>query len=108
MLLHSEPDFDVALREIEENGVFIPFIHLDVYYFSATVMRRLLVVWQEIQPKLPPIVFAQGTVDDHKHRRLVSKFGFIPWGSTPCTDGINRTLHVYFKPKDLNHGVGLQ
>jgi hypothetical protein len=101
VILDERRDFIVELSYYEAApSVLVPFIHLTVSYFSATVLRDLLTLWETLRPTLPPVLFAQGTVDDWKLERLVTKFGFQYLTFTPCDDGIDRRVFVNYLVKD--------
>ena len=98
VILNECRDFAVELSWFElHNGDLVPFIHLDITYFSPRVLRELLALWERLRPTLPEIIFAQGTIDDNKLAKLVTKFGFQYHSDCPCDDGLTRKLFVNYK-----------
>ena len=77
IILDERRDFLVELSWFAlDDGALVPFIHLAVYRWSAGVLRDLISLWGRLRTTLPEIIFAQGTIDDNKLAKLVSKFGF--------------------------------
>ena len=98
IILDERRDFLVELSYFQlDDGALVPFIHLAVYRWSASVLRDLISLWGRLRPDLPPIIFAQGTVDDDKLAKLVSHFGFKYHSDCPCDDGLNRRLFVNYR-----------
>jgi hypothetical protein len=96
VLVASCPAFDVQLQlKQPEPGTLMTFVHLDVYQTSPSVMRDLIRVHNKLRPTLPPMIFCQGHVDDHKFHRFVTRFGWEPLSNIPCTDGTTRRLYVH-------------
>lgn len=95
--LLSEPAFDVWLNHQEiEPGVYMMFIHLDVYCFTPDVLKRLQHEWRKMRPTLPPMVFCHGHIDDDKFHRFVTRFGWEHIHYTPCSDGVTRRIYVHY------------
>lgn len=95
--LLSEPAYDVFLHyEEPAPGCLMPFVHLDVYQPSPSVIKALLSVWPSLRATLPPIIFCHGAVDDAKFHRFVTRFGWNHLSHTPCTDGITRRIYVNY------------
>jgi len=98
IILDERRDFLVELSWFAlDDGALVPFIHLQVTNWSARVLRDLISLWGRLRPTLPEIIFAQGTIDDNKLAKLVSKFGFQYHADCPCDDGISRRLFVNYK-----------
>lgn len=102
--LLSDTGFDVDLTAYEiEPGVLMHFVHLDVYEWSASALKRLLRIWPQLRATLPPIVFCHGHTDDEKFHRFVSLFGWQQIHYTPCSDGVTRRIYVHYHYGDT-HG----
>jgi len=100
VVLDERRDFLVELSWFKlDDRALVPFIHLQVTYWSANVLRELLATWGRLLPDLPPIIFAQGTHDDEKLAKLVRKFGFEYHCDCPCDDGLNRRIFVFYNRK---------
>jgi len=96
--IHSEPDFDVSITIQEpETGAFMPFVHLDVYYWAPSTLRKLIALHKTLRPTLSNILYCHGTVDDEKFDRFVTRFGWQVLSSAPCTDGKTRRIYVHYK-----------
>lgn len=94
-VLLDEPAFTVRVNLVQpEPGILMTFIHLDVYDWSLSTLKRLKEVWPSLRRRLPPIVFAQGDITDKKWVKCVRQFGFEPLlDDCPCDDG--KTRHIY-------------
>jgi hypothetical protein len=86
--------FSYHTAELEGLGV-LTFIHLEVWYFSPSVLRRMKETWRLFREYVRGPLFTIGDVDDAKHRKFVSRFGFEPLMCVGCTDGQSRTLHIH-------------
>ena len=75
-------------------------VHLDVYYFDRSVLKRLHWAFDKYRPTLPPILFAQPAEDSPLFERFVSRFGFKLLGDCWCEDGKNRRLFVHYRNTD--------
>jgi len=81
-------------------GRLMPFFHLDVFYFSPEILKRMLKEWEEHRHTVPTPLFCMGEEDDEKFSRFISKFGFQYLTDCPCTDGKTRRLFVNFGPQE--------
>ncbi len=102
--LHSEPDFDCTYTEkYTDDGYTLTFVHLDVYYWSSSVFKKLCKLWPSILAKLPDIIYTQGITPDKKFVRFISHFGWKFLGPCMCTDGINRDIYFQIKQPQLRY-----
>ena len=92
----ASPDYDLGLDlKQPAPGILMPFVHLDVHYWSPALLKHFKRHWPQTRQKLPPIVYAQGVVTDAKWRRFVTMFGFRKLIDCPCTDGLNREIFIH-------------
>jgi len=97
VLAVSNPDFDVSWNYIQPRpGQLLPFVHVEVFYWRASVLRHLLSLWPSVRRKLPPIIFCAGTESDHKFQKFVHLFGWQPLKQAHCSDGRDRTIYVHY------------
>ena len=96
----DEPEYTAYYNEyIFDTGEVMTLFHLDVFYFSASILRQMLRQWEVFREHNPVVLFCHGEVDDEKFAKFVSKFGFKPLKVVPCSDGVNRRLFVNFGPE---------
>lgn len=95
--IHKEPEFIGSYHLSRfDTGEIVAFAHLDVYDFSATVLRNMLKAWKDRRHELPSKLFAMFEEDNRARDRFIRKLGFIVVGSIPCTDGNARLLYAHF------------
>jgi len=96
--LYSEPDFDLSSHIIQVDNDCMTMMHLDVFYWSPKVLRRIKSVWQEVRPRLGKIVYCMGNVSDKKFARFVGHLDAKYLGPCLCSDGVNRDIyfHMYY------------
>jgi hypothetical protein len=82
-------------EEVFEDGSRMVFVHMDVYYWSPSVLKKQLTQWPIFRALMSSIpLFCMGTQDDLKFQKYISKFGFVPLKPIPCTDGQSRMLYI--------------
>jgi len=97
-ILHEERDFAVSINYCYTHpSVPVPFMHLDVTNWSPSALRAMCSVWSRLRPSLPPVLFAQATIDDARISKLAKYFGFQFHGDCPCDDGTMRRLFVNYR-----------
>lgn len=79
------------------DGKVLTFFHLDVFYFSASVLRRMLQDWLWIRKALPEIVFTVAETPSKAWERLVRRFGFQFLQDVGCSDNRTRPMFVHFR-----------
>jgi hypothetical protein len=95
----DEVEFTFSTNLVQlEPGLLMTFVHIDIYYWSPTMWRRLQSLWLSNRHLLPPIVYASGDVSDAKWAKFVTKLGFEPiLENCSCSDGANRPIYAHFK-----------
>jgi predicted solute-binding protein len=95
----DEPEYIASYHEEDlGEGRIMTFVHLDVYYMSASILRQLKKQWDLWRHYVSTVLFCMGEEDDEKFERFVSKFGFKYLRDVPCTDNKTRRLYVNFGP----------
>ena len=101
VVIHSEPDFDVSFDTMDlGEGRVMTLVHLDVFYFDKSVLKRLHWAFDKYRLALPPVIFAQPAEDSPKFERFISRFGFRYIGDCWCDDGMNRRIFVHYQDFD--------
>lgn len=77
-----------------DNGPMVMF-HLDVFYFSHTVLRDMEQKWAVFRSVFKNPIFCHLEDDTERGLRFLSRFGFVPVGEVPCTDGKSRRVYVH-------------
>lgn len=96
----SEPEYDADMH-VEDlgEGRLMHFLHLDVYYFSSSILRQMLKQWRMFRSNVTGPLFCMGDVDDDKFARFIAHFSFQYLREIPCTDGQMRRLFVNYGPQ---------
>lgn len=100
IIVADEPEFTISyhVQELGE-GQVMTFVHLDVYYFSASILRRIKELYERFRTFDDSVtLFCMGEEDDNKFAKFVSHLGFEYLRDIPCTDGKTRRLFVNFGP----------
>lgn len=99
VMLYEEVEFTFSTSLVQfEPGRVMTFVHIDIFYWSPEVYRRLQHLWPSIRRLLPPIVFASGDVCDAKWAKFITRFGFEPIiEDCSCSDGNIRPIYAHFK-----------
>jgi hypothetical protein len=100
VVLLDRTDYIVEYHTVEvDDGPPMTFVHLDVFFFSPSVLRDMRKTWPAVFSALnAPAVFCVGDVDDAKFHRFVTRFGWRYLKPLPCTDNKTRRLYVHFGP----------
>jgi hypothetical protein len=96
-VLWSEPDFDVSVHNVWTPAGWVMFVHMDVFYFNATTLRRAHEAHNVLRPHLPPVIMCIGEEDDEKFEKFIARFGWRHFGGSPCSDGKYRRLFAHLK-----------
>jgi len=78
------------------DGQKMVMVHMDVWYFSPSVLKKMKKQWAVFRKSMRCPLFAMGETDDAKFERYVSLFGFQYLTNIPCTDGKVRRLFVNY------------
>jgi hypothetical protein len=92
----DETDYigSVHVEEFEDGSQMI-FVHMDVYYWGPSILKKMIAQWPVFRASLASTpLFCMGTVDDAKFEKYVTRFGFEYLSDIPCTDGQVRRLYV--------------
>lgn len=93
----SEPAYDISIQLQQPSpDVLMTFVHVDIYAPTAGTLKSLLQQWPAVRASLPPIVFCHGHSDDPMFHRFVTRFGWKPISSTPCSDGKTRRIYAHY------------
>lgn len=96
VIVWDEPEYIASYHTADlGEGRVMTLFHLDVFYFSASILRQMLTQWQVFREHVNCVLYCMGNEDDDRFRRFVSYFGFTPLSTIPCTDGKTRTLFVH-------------
>lgn len=99
IIVWDEPEYIASMHEEDlGEGRKMTLFHLDVFYFSAEILRLMLNQWAVFRRSVPIVLFAHGEVDDDKFARFISYFGFEYLRDIPCSDGKTRRLFVNYAP----------
>jgi hypothetical protein len=76
------------------------FVHLDVYYMSKEILKRLDKQWRLWRQCVPVVLYAISDDDEDVWAKFVKRFGFQYLSDIGCTDGKTRRLFVNFGPQN--------
>lgn len=95
----DDVDFTFETTVIQPSpGMLMTFVHIEVFTWSLSVLKKLKHLWSSNRHLLPPIVFAQGDKTDAKWTKFVTQLGFTPiLEDCPCSDGQNRHVYAHFR-----------
>jgi hypothetical protein len=98
LVLAASPDCTIESTIVQPKpGMLMTFVHIEVYSWSPSALKRLKHLWLSIRHSLPHIVFAQGDVTDAKWVKFVRQFGFEPvFENCPCSDGELRHIFAHY------------
>jgi hypothetical protein len=95
--LTDDLDFDVSWNYIQAKpGELLPFVHVEVFYWRASVLRKLMALWPSVRAGLPNIIFCSGTESDVKFQKFIAHFGWQPLQLAHCSDGKDRMIYVHY------------
>ena len=96
---HDEPEFTFSVSRVQlAPGQLMTFVHIDVFHWSPSTLRRLHTLWPSVRQTLPRIVYASGDVSDAKWVKFIKRFGFVPiLEDCLCSDGNSRPIYAHFK-----------
>ena len=95
--MHDGTEFIASYHvEKDEEGRELCFFHLDVFYFSASVLKRMMAVWPDVRSQLPAIIFTAADHPSPAWHKLVQRFGFRFLIDADCTDFRSRPIYVHF------------
>lgn len=96
----DEPEYTASYHMVDlgEDRV-MTFVHLDVYYLSKTILKRLDREWALFRQYVPVVLYCMSEVDDEKWARFISRFGFSYLCDVGCSDGRTRRLFVNYGPQ---------
>ncbi|KQT82421.1 hypothetical protein [Methylobacterium sp. Leaf466] len=96
---HPEGHFIVS-RHLEYIGrEWRTYVHTEVYYFSPTVLRQMHAVFDELRPKLPPVIGAFNWLVGPREDHFMTRFGFRKTAPIVWDDGIARPLWLHDRRK---------
>jgi hypothetical protein len=97
VIVIDEPEYTASYHNITfPSGEVMLMVHLEVFYYSHSILRQLLRQWDEWRPTAPATIFCMGDQDDAKFAGFVSLFGFEPLRPCPCTDNKSRMVFVNY------------
>jgi hypothetical protein len=104
--LSDSPDYEAVLHELRDGDQQMMVIHMDVYKFSPSVMKRMIREFAALRSCTDALIFAiEPNPGDTKWQRYVSHMGFEFSSRVECTDGLSRRCFVSKKKNndDLKH-----
>jgi hypothetical protein len=97
----DEPEYTASyhITDLGE-GRLMTFVHLDVYYMSKEILKRLDKQWRLWRQCVPVVLYAISDDDEDVWAKFVKRFGFQYLSDIGCTDGKTRRLFVNFGPQN--------
>lgn len=96
-ILIDEPEYIASYHTTDlGDGKVMTFFHLDIFYFSAQVLKKMQKHWKLIRKAFPCVFYTMADDESEAWRKLVRKFGFRFLSTTPCSDGKERSIFVHF------------
>jgi hypothetical protein len=92
------PEYSVRMHwaSFDEENYEMPFVHLEVYHFSPSILKTMLKRWEQIRKTLPSVVFCMpNDPSDPVFDRFVARFGWKHHADIPCTDDRVRKLFIH-------------
>lgn len=95
---HDEPEFTFSVSRVQlAPGQLMTFVHIDVFYWSPSILRRLHTLWPSIRACLPHVVYASGDECSPKWVKFIQRFGFeLILEDCLCSDGMHRPIYAHF------------
>lgn len=98
--LSVSPEYHSVLHELRDGEKQMLAIHMDVFRFSPSVMKRMIREFAALRSCTDAQIFAiEPNPDDAKWQRYVSRMGFEFSSRVECTDGLSRRVFVSNKKK---------
>jgi hypothetical protein len=98
--LSINADYRSVLHELRDGDKQMVAIHMDVFNFSPSVMKRMIREFAALRSCTDATIFAiEPHPDDAKWQRYVSHMGFEFSSRVDCTDGLSRRVFVSNKKK---------
>jgi hypothetical protein len=99
VIVLDEPEYTASYHTADlGDGRVMTFAHLEVFYYSPSILKKLKREWDLFRKYEPCVMFALSDTDDEKWVRFISMFGFQYLRDVGCTDGRTRRLFVNFGP----------
>lgn len=97
VVLIDEPEY-IASYHVKDlgDGKVMTFFHLDVFYFSPEVYKRMKKHWEIILKAFPIKWFCMFDDETPATRKFAQRFGWKVVSDIPCDDGRTRTLYSHF------------
>lgn len=99
--LSDAPEYEAVLHDLrDEHGNQMPIMHIDVYSFTPSVLKRMKREFETLRSCTDATLFAiEPNPDDGKWHRFVTIMGFEFSSHVECTDGLTRRCYVSKKKK---------
>lgn len=101
--LVDDDEYRSVLQELRDGEQQMLLIHMDVFKFSPTVMKRMVRDFNALRQCTDTPIFAiEPTPDNGMWHRYVSHMGFEFSSHVDCTDGETRRCYVSTNKKKNN------
>lgn len=95
--LSSSDDYRSMLHELRDGDQQMMVIHMDVFKFNPSVMKRMIREFKALRSCTDVPIFAfEPSPDDAKWQRYVERIGFKYLMREACSDGHSRRCFVSY------------